>query len=78
MKFKAVASEIYAAAANADFVLKQAFCKKTALGKYLDMHAEMRGIKREKTGRKAAGIITFSVPADLNREVEIPEEHGLF
>lgn len=27
MKFKAVASEIYAAAANADFVLKQAFAK---------------------------------------------------
>lgn len=71
MKFKAVASEIYAAAANADFVLKQAFAK-TASGKYLDMHAEMRGLKR-KTGTKAAGVLTFSVPADLNRDVEIPE-----
>ncbi len=70
MKFKAVASEIYSVAANADFVLKQAFVK-TASGIYLDMHAEMRGLKR-KTGTKAEGILTFSVPADLNTEVEIP------
>ncbi len=70
MKFKAVASEIYSVAANADFVLRQAFIK-TASGKYLDMHAEMRGLKR-KEGTKAHGVLTFFVSPDLNREVDIP------
>lgn len=53
MKFKAVASEIYSVAANADFVLRQAFIK-TASGKYLDMHAEMRGLKKKKVQKRTA------------------------
>lgn len=71
LRFKAVASEIYAACTTADFALKQAFAQ-TATGEYLDRHAAMRSIKR-KNAASAKGTLTFSVPQELENNVEIPK-----
>lgn len=71
LRFKAVASEIYAAYTSADFALRQAFVQ-TASSDYLDMHAEMRGIER-KTASPASGTLTFYVPQELESNVDIPK-----
>lgn len=70
LRFKAAASEIYSAWANADFVLKQAFVQ-TASGKYLDMHAELRGIARKQSS-KARGTLSFYVSEPLESDIIIP------
>lgn len=70
LRFRAVASEIYAAYANADYVLKQAFVQ-TAQGEYLDRHAALRGITRKKEA-KATGTLVFFMEEPLDRDVEIP------
>lgn len=70
LRFKAAASEIYSAWANADYVLKQAFVQ-TASGKYLDMHAELRGITRKRSA-KASGMLSFYVTEPLESDVIIP------
>lgn len=71
LRFRAVASEIYAAHTTADFALTQAFAQ-TATGEYLDMHAAMRSITR-KTAAAAKGVLTFSVPQALETDVDIPK-----
>ena len=70
LRFRAVASEIYAAYANADYVLEQAFVQ-TAQGEYLDRHAALRGITRKKEA-KATGTLVFFMEEPLDRDVEIP------
>lgn len=70
LRFKAVASEIYAAYVNADYVLRQSFVQ-TAQGEYLERHAALRDIKR-KTASKAFGKLTFSLPEALDSDTEIP------
>lgn len=70
LRFRAVASEIYAAHTTADFALKQAFVQ-TATGNYLDMHAEMRSITR-KTAATATGVLTFYLPQELETDTDIP------
>lgn len=70
LRFYAVASEIYAAYVNADYVLKQAFVQ-TAQGEYLDRHAALRGITRKKEA-KATGTLVFFMEEPLDRDVEIP------
>lgn len=71
LRFKAVASEIYAAYTASDFALKQAFVQ-TATGNYLDMHAEMRGITRKKP-EFAKSTLSFFVSDILDFDVEIPK-----
>lgn len=71
LRFKAVASEIYAAHTAADFALKQAFVQ-TATGEYLDKHAEMRGITRKGASR-ATGYLSFFVTQEYEENVDIPE-----
>lgn len=71
LRFKAVASEIYAAYTASDFALKQAFVQ-TATGNYLDMHAEMRGITRKKP-EFAKSTLSFFLSDILDFDVEIPK-----
>lgn len=71
LRFKAVASEIYAAHTAADFALKQAFVQ-TATGEYLDKHAEMRGITR-KSASRASGFLSFFVTQEYEDYILIPE-----
>lgn len=71
LRFKAVASEIYAACTASDFALKQAFVQ-TATGDYLDKHAEMRGITR-KQPEFAKGTLSFFVSEKLDFDVDIPK-----
>ncbi len=70
LRFKAVAGEIYAAHTAAEYAMRQAFAQ-TASGEYLDMHAEMRGITR-KTAASALGELTFTLPQELEYDVQIP------
>lgn len=71
LRFRAVASEIYAAYTTADYALRQAFVQ-TASGEYLDKHAKMRGITR-KSASYAKGTLTFLVPQELESDVDIPK-----
>lgn len=71
MKFKAVASEIFAVSAFGDYILKQGFVQ-TANGPSLDRHALLRGITRKKADY-AKGFITFRLSEESDREVVIPK-----
>ncbi len=70
-RFQAVASELYSISCYGDFVLKQAF-PQTATGKYLDNHAQLRGITRFDSA-KAEGELTFSLEEAVQKDVEIPQ-----
>lgn len=72
-----MAVRLYAAAAQIesiyiynDWVKKQCF-PQTATDEYLDLHAEMRGLKRNNALR-AVGIIKFMTQAPAEHEVEVP------
>lgn len=54
----AVAAQVYALLVQADWVRRQAF-PQTAQGEYLDLHAEMRGLKR-KSAARAEGTVRFT------------------
>lgn len=71
LRFKAVASEIYAAYTAADYALRQVFVQ-TASGEYLDRHGRMRSITRKKASF-AKGALTFSLPQELETDVDIPK-----
>ncbi len=73
-----MAIRLYAAAAQIeslyvynDWVKKQCF-PQTATGEYLDLHAEMRGLKRIEAGR-SMGYIRFLTESPANRDIEIPQ-----
>ena len=70
LRFEAVASEIYSLYCFCDFVIKQAF-PQTAQGEYLDMHAQMRGIKR-KEAQKARVKLRFylSEPSESDTQIK--------
>lgn len=57
LRLWAVAAEVYSLEAQAQFVTRQCF-PQTAVGEYLDMHAELRGIARGRA-KKAAGRLRF-------------------
>lgn len=72
-----MAVRLYAAAAQIesiyiynDWVKKQCF-PQTATGEYLDLHAEMRGLKRNEALR-AVGIIKFMTNAPAEQEIDVP------
>lgn len=71
MRFKAVASEIYSVAAYGDYIFRQGFVQ-TAVGEYLDRHAELRGIIR-KTASYSFGVLTFSIAEPVETDVVIPK-----
>lgn len=70
-RFHAVASELYALACYADFIVRQAFVQ-TADGEYLDSHAELRSITRKQKS-KASGTLSFGLAEPTDAEVQIPE-----
>lgn len=70
LRLWAVASEIYTLEVQSDFVSRQCF-PQTALGNYLDMHAQMRGLQRG-TAEKAGGILRFYLEEARPAAVEVP------
>ena len=64
----AVAAQVYALQVQADWVRRQAF-PHTAQGEYLDLHAEMRGLRR-KSAARAEGTVRFSAErSDRDRTI---------
>lgn len=70
-RIQAVASEIYSLNCYGDFVLKQAF-PQTATSRYLDKHAQLRGVQRKKA-TKAYGTLTFYCSDECVDVVKIPK-----
>ena len=68
---EAAASEFYSLSCYGDFILKQAFVQ-SAGGEYLDRHGYMRMCER-KAGRKASGVLTFSVSEAQDDDIVIEE-----
>ena len=60
VRLYALASEVQSLLAQADWVLDQSF-PQTAVGQYLDYHAETRALTRLPAA-KAAGVLRFSAP----------------
>ncbi len=69
-RIKAAASELYNISCYSDFVLKQMFYQ-SASGTYLDLHANICGLKR-KTPGKARGSVSFSVSIPYTEDIIIP------
>lgn len=70
-RLKAAAAELYAVYTYADYIFKQAFVQ-TAAGKYLDYHAELRGLERKKAS-KAEGSLSFALNEPVENDVIIPK-----
>lgn len=70
VRLYAAAAQIETLYAYADWALVQSF-PQTATGKYLDYHAELRGIKRQ-AGKKAAGTLRFRIDAALLEDLPVP------
>ena len=71
LRLRAVAYEIATLEANADFVARQAF-PQTAVGEYLDYHAQMRGIER-RGAVCAQGVLRFYVAEPAAEALTVPE-----
>lgn len=71
VRFYAVAAQIHALYLQAAWTERQCF-PQTAVGEFLDFHAELRGVERKKAAA-AAGEIRFSVSDAVNRDLVIPE-----
>lgn len=70
VRLYAAAAQIETLYAYADWALVQSF-PQTATGKYLDYHAELRGIKRQ-AGKTAAGTLRFRIDAALLEDLPVP------
>ncbi len=70
VRFYAVAAQVYALYAQADWVLRQCF-PQTAAGSCLDSHAQLRGLSR-KEATAAEGSIRFSVARAADTDRPIP------
>lgn len=70
IRIRVLAGEIYNLQSYAEWIKRQAF-PQTAVGEYLDYHAQTRGIER-KIAKKSVGILTFSVPEPSENDIEIP------
>lgn len=71
IRMKVLAGEIYNDEVNLEFIKRQMFAK-SATGRYLDLHAEDRGLKR-KAAVKAKGLVTFSIPVAIENDIIIPK-----
>ncbi len=70
IKIKTLASQIFSLNTKLKWVEKQIF-PQTASGKFLDYHAQTRGLKR-KTAKNSVGKLTFSISEPSKQDVEIP------
>ena len=71
VRLYALASEVQSLLAQADWVLDQSF-PQTAVGQYLDYHAETRALTRLPAA-KAAGVLRFSTPSAAVTDYEIEQ-----
>ena len=71
VRLYALAAEVQALLAQADWVLDQSF-PQTAMGEYLDYHAQTRGITR-LAAAKAAGTLRFSAPGAVAADYTIEQ-----
>ena len=71
VRLYALAAQVYALHAQADWVARQAF-PQTAEGTYLDRHAQLRGLER-KAAVAAAGVVRFSVGETWDYDRDIPQ-----
>lgn len=71
VRLYAAAAQIETLYAYADWALVQSF-PQTATGKYLDYHAQLRGVTRQ-AGKKAAGTLRFRIDAALLEDLPVPE-----
>lgn len=69
-RLKVAAAELFSAYSYAEYIFRQAFVQ-TASGKYLDCHAQLRGIERKKAER-AKGRLRFYVMEPLEADAVIP------
>lgn len=70
LRLHAVAAEVFSLEAQADFLSRQCF-PQTAVGAYLDRHAELRGLTRGGA-QKARGALRFYLAQAAAEAVEIP------
>ncbi|MEG1633341.1 MAG: baseplate J/gp47 family protein [Oscillospiraceae bacterium] len=70
LRLRASAAQLEALWAQADFTERQSF-PQTAVGLYLDRHAEVRGLKR-RGAVKATGTIRFYIPSQRSAALVIP------
>ena len=71
VRLYALASEVQSLLAQADWVLDQSF-PQTAVGQYLDYHAETRALARLPAA-KATGVLRFSAPSAAD---QLRSRHG--
>jgi len=71
VRLYAVAAQIYSLEVQADWVARQCF-PQTALGEYLDRHAQLRGLSRHAAA-KAEGVLRFGVEDALNTDLTVPK-----
>lgn len=71
VRLYALASEVQSLLAQADWVLDQSF-PQTAVGQYLDYHAETRALTRLPAA-KATGVLRFSTPSAAVTDYEIEQ-----
>ncbi len=70
VRLYAAAAQIETLYAYADWALVQSF-PQTATGKYLDYHAQLRGVTRQ-AGKKAGGTLRFRIDAALLEDLPVP------
>lgn len=71
VRLYAAAAQIETLYAYADWALAQSF-PQTAVGQYLDYHAQLRGVTR-KAGKQAGGKLRFRIDAALLEDLPVPE-----
>ena len=69
VRLYAAAAQIYALYVQADWVARQCF-PQTALGEYLDKHAQLRGLER-RAAVAAVGVLRFSVASASDTDLPI-------
>lgn len=71
IRIKLLAGQLIGMEKRADYILRQVF-PQTAIGEFLDMHAQIRGLER-KQPLHATGNLTFSRTLPAENDITIPE-----
>ena len=71
IRMRILAGEIYSSLVNFNWLKEQVFVN-TATGEYLDMHADMRGISRQKA-HKASGKLKFYIAEPSEKDILVPK-----
>lgn len=71
IRMKLLAGEVFSLSAEIDWIKQQMF-PHTATGEMLDLHAQQRGLQRNK-GQKAKGMVVFMLEMPLEYTFVVPE-----